>query len=297
MNNRPQIYDACVFFADLQGGVQNVDVKDADMQDKKQQDVTEKDKTEKAKKALGNRARYSVLDRPPTAQWLAHAQQCSKTTECILWRDYRSVRLHTFNGGREIRFCGHALVGAAFLWKKLSGQYPLLQTPYDFYPTLKRAEAVYVSTPKIPCAAAAMPADIAQWFDIPPLQCARAGGENGYYILRWPRGTDIAMVKPAFEFIVRQPRAIVMTQEGIDTGLRRSFNLRYLAPQYGVNEDSATGSAAAIATEFWYRFYGDPMQRRFVAMQCSPSGGVIFSEVTGNRILIGGNVTIRRTKN
>ncbi|HEY3698600.1 MAG TPA: PhzF family phenazine biosynthesis protein [Spongiibacteraceae bacterium] len=271
MSDCPQIYDAQVFFADSA------------------------DKTENGKKALGNSARYFILDRPPTAQWLADAQQRNKTTDCFLWRDYRSVRLHTFSGGREIRFCGHALVGAAFLWKKLSGLYPLLQTPYDFYPTLKRAETIYVSTPRMACMPAAMPPDIAQWFDIAPLQCACAGSENGYYILRWPRGMDIALIKPAFELIARQPRAIVMTQEATDTSVRRRFNLRYLAPQYGVNEDGATGSAAAIATEFWYRFHADSL-RRFVAMQCSPSGGVIFSEVVGNRILIGGNVVVQRKK-
>lgn len=70
------------------------------------------------------------------------------------------------------------------------------------------------------------------------------------------------------------------------------FDLRYLAPQYGENEGSATGSAAAIAANYWHLYLQALPRQRFVAYQRSSTGGEINCTVEKKSVWIGGRVAI-----
>jgi predicted PhzF superfamily epimerase YddE/YHI9 len=65
------------------------------------------------------------------------------------------------------------------------------------------------------------------------------------------------------------------------------IRFRYFAPQYGVAEDSATGSAMRILLDYCQQNY----QLEYLeAFQCSPAGGVLFARAVADRIAVGGRV-------
>ncbi len=66
-----------------------------------------------------------------------------------------------------------------------------------------------------------------------------------------------------------------------------NIQYRYFAPQFGVPEDSATGSAMRVLAAYWQqRGYGDEQR----ALQRSAAGGWLLSRVEGERTWIGGHV-------
>ena len=70
------------------------------------------------------------------------------------------------------------------------------------------------------------------------------------------------------------------------------FVSRYFAPQGGVDEDPVTGSAHCALAYYWSQRTG---RTAFRAYQCSARGGVVFAELVGDRVMLGGQaVTVSR---
>lgn len=66
-------------------------------------------------------------------------------------------------------------------------------------------------------------------------------------------------------------------------------HLRYFAPQYGADEDAATGSASVQAAHFFWQRYG---QERMTFMQQSREGGYIQTEIRGDQVWVRGKARI-----
>jgi predicted PhzF superfamily epimerase YddE/YHI9 len=66
-----------------------------------------------------------------------------------------------------------------------------------------------------------------------------------------------------------------------------AIQLRYFAPQYGVPEDTATGSALRVLAEYW-----SPRFTRLTAEQCSPAGGLLLAQWTPDHIDVGGRCSM-----
>lgn len=110
-----------------------------------------------------------------------------------------------------------------------------------------------------------------------------AGPDDGYLVARLPDGFDLTSLSPpgaALEQITR--RALIATTLLDAAG---AIGLRYFAPQYGVAEDSATGSAMRVLARYW----ADRFQN-LTATQFSPAGGELFSSICGATTRIGGRV-------
>lgn len=146
-----------------------------------------------------------------------------------------------------------------------------------------------------------MPPDIVNYFDALPEGAAYAGGDEGYQIFVFGGGTDIANLKVNFERISVDKRATIVTQAGANplmagisrtnAGIKWSYSLRYFSPQYGVSEDSATGSANVVLADYWAQRGLSPP---FHAHQCSEAGGAVDTdiEIGGEAVLLGGNVIV-----
>jgi predicted PhzF superfamily epimerase YddE/YHI9 len=112
---------------------------------------------------------------------------------------------------------------------------------------------------------------------------ALSGEEEGYLVMRLQDGLDLAAFSPpgmALANITR--RALIVTTLLDRVG---GIGLRYFAPQYGVEEDAATGSAMRVLAGYWADRF-----ERLTATQCSPAGGELFSTIAGNTTRIGGRV-------
>ena len=127
-------------------------------------------------------------------------------------------------------------------------------------------DCAWIGLPPINSEPCAVPRWIREFFPEAPWRAALAGGESGYLILEWPAGFDLTELPddPAID-----------------------VQLRYFAPQHGVPEDTATGSAMRVLATYWMnRELNDGLH----AYQCSPYGGELRSRIRDGYTWVGGRV-------
>ncbi len=153
-------------------------------------------------------------------------------------------------------------------------------------------------------------------FSIAPSYAAYTGNidsaadktSDGYWIFEWQSQTSYSLAKQHYHLqqlsvnhaVLKQhtQRAAIATQWLESNKYNLQFLQRYFAPQYGVNEDGATGSAHRVLASYWAnKQLGAESFARFSAYQCSTAGGVLHSELIDDAIWLGGKVDIGATVN
>lgn len=234
----------------------------------------------------GNRAAVALLSGPPDAAQMADiAGDSPEPTCCIAWPDARGVQVRCSRRGAPIRFCGHGLLATAAIWYQLCGECPRLCTELDNYTTRQQQGRIWLLAPRIATAPAPIPESAGRWFGGAPLRSAVTAAADGYRILEFGNGIDIAVLKPAFLAIQRhETRAVIITQTASTRYREFDYALRYFAPQYGTPEDDATGSAAVVLADYWSARLGNHLR----ALQCSAGGGAITSSADRGTVAISG---------
>lgn len=236
--------------------------------------------------AGGNSCQLYLLQAPPRAG--AHAS--GPVTVCQSWPDSPtnvqiiSVRCYT-PSGELIECCGHGLLAAAHGWHRRLGCDRLtLLMQGSRVDSRRRGDYTWLRFASV----ATRPCPVPDW--VPSVfsgrqaeAAATCGGERGYLVLQWPDNLDLHDLEPAIERIENYThRALVCTaaQPGEGEG---AIQLRYFAPQYGVDEDDATGSALRVLAAYW-----SPRFVRLAARQRSPGGGELLSNWSAGHIDVGG---------
>jgi predicted PhzF superfamily epimerase YddE/YHI9 len=123
-----------------------------------------------------------------------------------------------------------------------------------------------------------------------PLACAKEGDDTGYLVVEWPEDTDLAGLYPPGDCLQRHTmRALIATCRisPANSLAGENIQLRYFAPQYGVDEDVATGSAMRVLASYWQqRGLGNQLR----GLQRSARGGWLFSRLESTRVWVGGIV-------
>lgn len=125
-----------------------------------------------------------------------------------------------------------------------------------------------------------------------------AGDDSDYCLLLLP--TPVAQLRPDLPRLRHGSRraliALYYPARTVADGLLQpepgSAQLRYFAPQYGVVEDAATGSASVQAAYFLWQRYG---KERMAFVQKSVSGGYIETETDGAQVWVRGQARILRS--
>lgn len=125
-----------------------------------------------------------------------------------------------------------------------------------------------------------------------PVACAFAGGEDDYLIVEMAADACLENLPvPGEELVARTRRALIVTSMVVseDALCGEQFHYRYFAPQHGVPEDIATGSAMRILAGYWQqRGLGSRLQ----ALQRSAEGGRLWSRMEEGRVWVGGRVSL-----
>jgi predicted PhzF superfamily epimerase YddE/YHI9 len=209
-------------------------------------------------------------------------------TACCTWKNSRGVVQVTCytSEGRPIRCCGHGLLATADYWLDRAASESLVLWMGESGVACHRdAQTLWASFVSLPVHPVPVPLWAQSIFSSAPVSAATAGGQDGYLVLEWPQDFPLASLSPPGEELRRcTGRAlIVCARSAGDYDIR----LRYFAPQYGVVEDPATGSAMRVLAAYCRaRHRLDQLK----AFQCSPSGGVLYSRIDGGRVAIGGRV-------
>lgn len=216
----------------------------------------------------------------------------STRTQCATWpagRTSASVRCWT-GDGRLIQCCGHGLLSAAASWR---AQWPCggeLLSGGTRIRFVYEESCTWLGFSFLQCEPQPVPRWTADIFGSRPIAAARAGPESGYLVLVWPQGSDLReLASPGSRLATKTGRAVIAccAVSEADSFLGETIRLRYFAPQYGVDEDSATGSAMRILASYWApRFSAVEV----VAWQQSALGGLLRGRVDGDMVWIGGEV-------
>ncbi|MEM1112831.1 MAG: PhzF family phenazine biosynthesis protein [Pseudomonadota bacterium] len=232
-------------------------------------------------RARGNPCLVARLSQAPTS-----LPGTASATQCLTWPlASRSAAVACFTAGaHRIQCCGHGLLSCAHLWlTDWDGQGTLFNgeaaLPCEF-----RADRTWVGLPQL----RTRPCEVPVWASA-VLGCAVsgsavAGADDGYLVLEVADTVSLQAVLPPTESLARHTaRALIVTCQGSG----EDIHYRYFAPQYGVPEDSATGSALRVLAPYW-QHRGLP--NCLAARQDSQAGGLLFSELRDGRCWIGGRI-------
>lgn len=107
---------------------------------------------------------------------------------------------------------------------------------------------------------------------------ALCGEREDYALVTLCRAQDLLNLRPNLQYLRQFTRRALIASFNT-----RSLTLmRYFAPQYGIDEDNATGSASVQLAQYLYTQNGT---RRLTIRQCSPGGGKIKTQHLGVRMI------------
>jgi len=210
---------------------------------------------------------------------------------CYSWPDVldagRVIAVSCYTpDGRPIRCCGHGLLAAAHGWQRyLDCDELTLLMHGSRVMSWRRNGCTWLRFRRVPTRPCPVPSWVPALFPgrPQPIAAATCGDERGYLVLQWPDDVDLRdLPRPGSRLSVTTRRALVCTSAQPATGAN-AIQLRYFAPQYGVLEDDATGSAMRVLADFW--------SARFdclAARQRSPAGGELLARLASGYVDVGG---------
>jgi len=154
----------------------------------------------------------------------------------------------------------------------------------------RKDNTYWISFNRIGTESCKVPTWLGQFFSVLPIRAATAGNEQGYLVLEWPQNFSLQSLKvPCTKLQQQTGRALIVTAKVSEEKALLSEDIcyRYFAPQYSTVEDTATGSAMRVLTDYWYQ---RAAYQSLTAYQCSKEGGLLFSRLKESFVLVGGSV-------
>ncbi len=228
-----------------------------------------------------------MLDREPTEA----PPSRSDVTTCLSWLQTSELRpliaLRCYSpGGQIIQCCGHGLMAASHAWMSRLGREALtLVMQGSQVDSWRSDEEIWLRFSALETRSCEVPAWVRDMLATAtnPVSAAHSGESSGYLVLQWPDNFDLRSLTPPDETLARYTqRALICTTARPEVGAG-AIELRYFAPQYGVIEDAATGSAMRVLASYW--------SSRFDCLrgyQCSSAGGQLLARWAPHCVEVGG---------
>ena len=234
----------------------------------------------------GNPALLNALNQEPSVL----PTQNPVATQCQSWpiqtQSETVIAVRCYYNGRLIQCCGHGLLSAAYHWQQQLGRVELtLQMNNSTVHSWRDGRITWLSFNTLTSHRCEVPTWVEQVFSDPikPLAAAIAGDEQGYLVLQWPDGFSLAQLALPRDCLIQySQRALICTAAQPAIG-ENAIEPRYFAPQHGVDEDIATGSAMRILSHYWSQRF-----KTLIARQCSTVGGELFAHFKDTQVEIGG---------
>lgn len=236
----------------------------------------------------GNPAGVMPLERWPEAslmQAIACENGLAETSFFVRTGEDR-YHLRWFTPAVEVDLCGHATLAAAFvIFTALGASGDLLSFDTRSGPlTVERLGdgRLELDFPSRPAQPVALSPDLVQALGATPETVAQARDT----LCVFAREEEVLALRPDFGAIAALDTfAVIATAPGKDG----DFVSRFFAPRAGVNEDPVTGSAHCTLMPYWAARLGKPRLR---ARQVSARGGVLWCELSGDRVKIAGHAVL-----
>jgi predicted PhzF superfamily epimerase YddE/YHI9 len=248
------------------------------------------------KRFSGNPAAVCLAEGVNDSIWMQDVAREMNLSETafVSTRDDGGYDLRWFTPGIEVDLCGHAtLASAHVLWEE---QIMLHDDPIVFHTRSGPLTCRYMHSGRIemdfpvcPVTEATPPVGFLDALGADP---KFVGSSAVGYVVELPTESDVRALRPNFAAMRNMAEDSWACVTAWDGAGGFDFVSRYFAPQGAVDEDPVTGSAHCALAYFWSQRTG---RTAFRAYQCSARGGVVFAELVGDRVMLGGQaVTVTR---
>ncbi|MGK0500462.1 MAG: PhzF family phenazine biosynthesis protein [Oceanicoccus sp.] len=237
-------------------------------------------------------------------QAIASRSDCDASCFCLSGERAGIYKVDTFNCQQRIQTCGHGLLASAAVILEhnyddnFSSRSLVLQTTQESIAVKREKDFIWIGFESLPLGCSESDEEslqVAACFSVAPEKMTRVGGDSSYWVIEWRPDVDLAKLSVNFKaLIVSTRRSIIATQKNSRSS--DDFNLRYFAPQYGTDEDKATGSACRVLTSYWQQ-QRDPQvdsEQQFHAHQLSSTGATMACKIQLEKVWISGNIALER---
>jgi PhzF family phenazine biosynthesis protein len=200
----------------------------------------------------------------------------------------QGYELRWFSPACELKLCGHATLGAAFVlfhFVRPDVEKVLFSTRFRGPLTVGRnGEWLSMEFPALAAKACTAPAELltALGPSLASADVVQVFAGNETYVTVLSSADKVRDFQPDFARLEQlHPHVVALTapSEEVD------FVSRYFAPGYGIPEDFVTGSSHCLLTPIWAERLGKTSLR---ARQLSPRPGELRCEVAGDRVTLQG---------
>jgi PhzF family phenazine biosynthesis protein len=196
--------------------------------------------------------------------------------------------LRWFSPSVEIDLCGHATLASAHVLRQrgvVEGTAPLtFHTRSGPLVAAFEGDRIDLDFPTAPMTAAPLPDALGgEWDD----GAVVATGITGFFrVVVLSSEAAVRLYRPDLSAIAAVDARAVLITAAAEAGSDADYVLRVFAPNVGIDEDPATGSAQCTAGPYWSAALGRP---DVVARQLSSRGAVLYVRPAGDRVHIAGN--------
>ncbi|MEH6551255.1 MAG: PhzF family phenazine biosynthesis protein [Pseudomonadales bacterium] len=249
--------------------------------------------------AQGNFAAISAATgaREEQLPLLKHEQKIPETiAHChISSDDNNRFKVDCFQEGRKIQCCGHGLLASAYALFQLTDHKQINLgegITAERLATGLGSSEIWLFLPSIEASSIDIPNWTSQLLStecstyLTPLNAASTSPDDGYLLLQLDNQFDLDRLEVSTRVISTHTQRAVLAWQRC-TKDESLIKVRYFAPQYGNDEDTATGSVLRVLGPYLNSIAG---LESFTVFQCSESGGRMRVRNLGNRVAIGGNV-------
>nr|AIA17760.1 Phenazine biosynthesis-like protein [uncultured bacterium] len=239
-----------------------------------------------SKPFAGNPAAVVPLSRwLPTETMLDIAAENNLAETAFFVGKNGEYELRWFTPTVEMDLCGHATLASAHVLFELLGETAdvlKFQTKSGVLEVEKDAGRLVLDFPSRPATATEFPDGLIKAIGKEPKEILKSRD----YLMVYESDEDIREIEPNFAALLEIPaHAVIVTSKGTDC----DFVSRFFAPEVGVFEDPATGSAHCTLIPYWAEKLG---KTELFARQLSSRGGELFCELRGDRVKIGGSAVL-----
>jgi PhzF family phenazine biosynthesis protein len=243
----------------------------------------------------GNPAAVCILSAPQPVGWMQDvAREMNLSETAFLHPQDDGYGLRWFTPAVEVDLCGHAtLASAHVLWEEghlAPGTQARFFTRSGLLTAERRNDWIQLDFPRTEDESAEAPPALIDALGVKP----RYVGKSRFdYLVEVSSESVVRNLTPNFELLGTVPvRGVIVTS--VSASPEYDFVSRFFAPASGVNEDPVTGSAHCCLGPYWMKRLG---KKDFLAYQASARGGVVWVQVAGDRVRLGGKaVTIFRAE-
>ncbi len=219
-------------------------------------------------------------------QTIAFQNNLSETAFFV--RTNEGFHIRWFTPTIEVDLCGHATLAAAYIIfeeLKYSDSEILLDSKSGILKVEKSNNLYYLDFPTAQFEKCEASLELIEAIGAKPTNTYKAKDD---YMMVYDNQEVIEKVSPSFSLLKNvQARGVIITSKSSDQ--RFDFASRFFGPASGVDEDPVTGSAHTKLIPFWANFLG---KNELIAKQVSKRGGLLYCELKGERVKIGGSASL-----